>query len=113
MIRDAILHLANDQPLVVDLYERPAASDTVVICTNVRTMTGTRPVWIDASASVFFFPFAIVRFLEIHSGSEDVLGLAGAGVSAGAPGEPAEPEAAAPEPELEIDEDFLRRVREI
>jgi len=112
MIRDAILHLANDQPLMVDLYERPAASDTVVICTNVRTMTGSRPVWVDASASVFFFPFAIVRFLEIHPGSEDVLGLPGAGAVAGTPGEP-EPEAAAPEPELEIDEDFLRRVRDI
>jgi hypothetical protein len=112
MIRDAVLHLANDQPLLVDLYERPTASDSIVICTNVRTLTGTRPVWVDDSASTFFFPFAILRFLEIHPGSDDSLDLPSE-LSVTGPAGPGDRATPAPEPDLEIDEDFLRRVREV
>jgi hypothetical protein len=111
VIRDAVLHLGNEQPLLVDLLERPGPSDVILVCTNVRTTSGTKPAWIDQSRSVFFFPFAIIRFLEIHPGAEDAPGLAAGGAGAGAPGSagPAE----APEAELEIDEEFLRRVREV
>jgi hypothetical protein len=113
MIRDAVLHFGNEQPLLVDLFERPAASDVVLVCTNVRTLSGAKPIWIDHSASVFFFPFAVVRFVEVHAGAEEALGLLvgdAAGVTS-SPGRPsAEPE---PEAELEIDEDFLRRVRDV
>jgi hypothetical protein len=111
MIRDAVLHLASDQPLLVDLYERPAAVDVVLICTNIRTMSGTRPVWIDDSASAFFFPFSIVRFLEIHPGTEEEAALPGR--DDGARRAPRPPRPGEPEADLEIDEDFLRRVREV
>jgi len=94
MIR-AVVHLLNDQPLVVDLVEDPKPGDIALICTNVRTIDGRRPVFIDQSDSRFVFPYAGIRFVEIPSGT--------------AP--PREAEAAEPE-ELEIDEDFLRRVRD-
>ena len=111
MIRDVVLHLGNEQPLIVDLFETPTPSDVSVICTNVRTMTGTKPIWIDHGASIFFFPLAIIRFIEIHSGAEEALGLV---VEAGAVRGSGEPGAAATtEPDLEIDEEFLRRVRDI
>jgi hypothetical protein len=112
MIRDAVLHLANDQPLLVDLHDRPAATDALIVCTNVRTMTGTRPVWIDQSASTFFFPLGIVRFLEIHPGSDESQGPPGPGAEAAA-GELGGPADGPVETELEIDEDFLRRVRDV
>lgn len=99
MIR-AILHLTNDQPLSVDLIESPSPSDIAVICTNVRTIDGKRPVFIDFSNSTFVFPMLGIRFLEI---------LQPRGEGEAAPAS----EAAPTEPEdLEIDEDFLRRVRE-
>ena len=89
------MHLANDQPVVVELLEDPKPGDVSLICRNVRTLDGKRPVFIDSSDSTFVFPFAFIRFIEIPS--------------AGGP----QREAAAAEPEdLEIDEDFLRRVRE-
>ena len=102
MIR-AILHLLNDQPLSVDLLEQPKPGDVAVICTNLRSMDGKRPVFIDFSDSTFVIPMAAVRFVEIPTG---------AGVE-----ERARAAAAAAEPDdegedLEIDEDFLRRVRE-
>ena len=65
MIRNVAIHVSNEQPLMCDLYELPSAADAGLVCTNVRSMDGKRPVFIDASASTFFFPYHIVRFLEI------------------------------------------------
>jgi hypothetical protein len=101
----AILHLLNDQPLSVDLFEEPKATDMTVICTNVRTNDGKRPVFIDYSSSTFVFPMAAVRFVEIPRGDADSDRVAAAAAAAAA-------EAADESDDLEIDEDFLRRVRE-
>ena len=103
MIR-AILHLLNDQPLSVDLFEDPKPSDMAVICTNVRTMDGKRPVFIDFSDSTFVFPMASVRFLEVPTGVDDADRARAAAATAAQNGDEGE--------DLEIDEDFLRRVRE-
>ena len=113
MIRDAVLHFGNEQPLLIDLFERPAASDAVLVCTNLRTLSGTKPIWIDHSESVFFFPFAVIRFLEIHAGAGEAMGLLVGEAAGGEPESPAAPGGPEPEAELEIDEDFLRRVREV
>jgi hypothetical protein len=107
LIRDVVLHINNEQPLLADLFDRPAPGDTLLVCTNLRTLSGTRPIWIDETASTFYFPFGIVRFVEIHPGSDGAPELPAGSTAAGAP--PAAPE---PEAELDIDEDFLRRVRE-
>ena len=100
MIR-AILHLLNDQPLIAELFVDPKASDAAVICTNLRTIDGKKPVFIDFANSTFAFPMAAIRFIEVLRTGEDGERL------------PAVSHEEAPEPEdLEIDEDFLRRVRE-
>ena len=92
----------NDQPLSVELLEEPKASDISFICTNLRTIDGKKPVFIDFGASTFVFPMAMVRFVEIpQAGAEHERGAGLTPV-----GDVAEPE------DLDIDEDFLRRVRE-
>jgi hypothetical protein len=100
----AILHLLNDQPLNVDLVDDPKPGDVAVICTNVRTIDGKRPVFIDYSDSTFVFPMASVRFVEIPTGADDADRARAAAAAAAESGDESE--------ELEIDEDFLRRVRE-
>jgi hypothetical protein len=95
MIR-VVVHLLNDQPVVADVPEEPRPGDVSLICTNVKTLDGRRPVFIDQSDSTFVFPYAGIRFVEIPSGR--------------APAREVEAEAEADE--LEIDEDFLRRVRD-
>jgi len=97
----AILHLTNDQPLAVDLLEAPGPGDISVICTNLRTIDGKKPVFIDFANSTFAFPMSAVRFIEVLRTGEDARSL-----PAAVDDEPVEPE------DLEIDEDFLRRVRE-
>ncbi len=103
MIRDAVLHLTNEQPLLVDVFETPLPSDTVLVCTNLRTMSRTRPLFADRLDSTFIFPYSQIRFVELPTGApttesrEPVLAL----------------QAVDPEPDLEVDEDFLRRVRDL
>jgi hypothetical protein len=108
-IRNAVIHLTNEQPLLADLFEMPNAADAGLICTNLRTMAGKRPVFVDDTASVFYFPYAHMRFLEIPPAA-----LGGQRPSSDAEEvAPAAGESPEPEPELELDEDFLRRIREV
>lgn len=100
MIR-AILHLTNDQPLVVDLVEEPTPQDIAIVCTNPRTVDGKKPVFIDYPSSTFVFPMSAIRFVEVLRKGED-----GDSLTPMVSEQNAEPE------DLEIDEDFLRRVRE-
>jgi hypothetical protein len=99
----AILHMPNDQPLAVELLEMPTPADVAVVCTNVRTVDGKRPVFIDFSDSTFVFPVNTIRFLEIPRTTAEAERAASTAATAIRPEEP---------DELEIDEDFLRKVRE-
>ena len=100
MIKDAVLHLLNEQPLVVDLFDPPSTHDSGLLCTNVRTTAGKRPAFADRIDSTFLFPYAQIRFLEI----------APEGATSGSTEAAA---AAEPEPaDLDLDEDFLRRIRD-
>jgi hypothetical protein len=126
VIRNAVIHVINEQPLMADLFGVPSAEDLTLVCTNLRTMNGKRPVFADHIDSVFVFPYAHIRFVEIPAASvatgdasaalAELAALSastgngnGAGDSQVAPPAP-EPE---PEADLEIDEDFLRRIREV
>ena len=122
MIRDAVLHINNEQPLLADLFEAPSPGDVGLRCTNLRSLNGKRPVFVDDIASIFFFPYLHIRFVEIPpgaiSGSDPALALATeeaddrAGRDAAEATDGAAEEADA-EGDLEISEDFLRRVREV
>jgi hypothetical protein len=106
MIRNAILHLHNEQPLRIDLFETPSPSDTVLVGTNVRTMSGEKPLFVAQLDATFVFPYAQIRFVElpprpaVSPGSSTAIAL-----------QPSRPDRE-PEVDLELDEDFLRRVRE-
>jgi hypothetical protein len=111
VIRNAVLHINNEQPLLADLFEMPSATDQGLRCTNLRTMNGKRPVFADDTGSVFFFPYLHIRFVEIPPGSAG--GEVPLPAPVGAALEGSAPEEALDDGELEIDEDFLRRIREV
>jgi hypothetical protein len=108
VIRNVVLHLLSEQPLLADLFEMPTTADVTFRCTNLRTLEGRRPVFVDRSDSVFLFPYLHVRFVEIPPTSVTADGTGGEPVGAAAADQVDE----ANELDLEIDEDFLRRVRE-
>jgi hypothetical protein len=151
VIRNVCIHVSNEQPLLADLYELPTADDAGLVCTNVRSMDGKRPVFVDQIASTFFFPYHIVRFIEIPESEmaahtprgggggsaarrarataaadepDDVALDAGGeedGSGSGEPesflpvavGVPQGPGGVDDELELEIDEGFLQRIRDL
>lgn len=111
MIRNAVIHIANEQPLVADLYEMPTATDVSLVCTNIRMLDGKKPVFIDHAESVFVFPYVTIRFLELPASAAPGL--------SGVPGETTETALVAAtdadglDGDDELDEDFLRRIREV
>jgi hypothetical protein len=51
---------------VADLVSEPMPSDVALICRNLRTMNGKKPIFVDRADSTFVLPLAAIRFLEIH-----------------------------------------------
>jgi hypothetical protein len=134
VLRNVCIHLANEQPLLVDLFDVPTSADAGLLCTNLRMMDGKRPVFIDRIDATFFFPYHTIRFMEIPVGALDGHVPSSAGedgpearteATSGAQAEPAERGLTVPvgagvgddgsddDLELEIDEDFLQRIRDI
>ncbi len=95
--------MPSDQPLSIELLEMPTPTDVAIVCTNVRSVDGKRPTFIDFSDSTFVFPVNSIRFLEIPRSMAEAERYASTAATAIRPEEP---------DELEIDEDFLRKVRE-
>lgn len=115
MLRNAVLHISNEQPLLADLFELPAPTDVALRLTNLRSLDGKRPIFVDDMKSVFLIPYHRISFVEIPpqalAGSEFAQDIpvpvtAIVPVASGA----ADP---VDDGELEIDEDFLRRIREV
>lgn len=111
--------------MIADLYGLPDAGDVGLRCTNLRTLDGKRPVFVDDVGSVFFFPYLHIRFVEIAPGALRKAGLPPAGMPGEEPSDDVPdtalavlvPTGVAASPanddaDLEIDEDFLRRIRE-
>ena len=113
VIRNAVLHIINEQPLLADLFEMPAPADVALRCTNLRMLDGKRPIFIDDISSVFVFPYLHIRFVEVPAAAAADTGLpiqvpVAAAVSAAQAAASTDDDG-----ELEIDEDFLRRIREV
>ena len=113
MINNACIHINGEQPVVADLFDMPASNDQGLRCTNLRTLDGKRPVFVDDQYSVFFFTSstsASSRSRRRRSPRTATSPCRSARAFAGV----ANPAAALPpEEDLEIDEDFLRRIREV
>jgi hypothetical protein len=131
MIRNVVLHLHGEQPMKADIEALPTAADAGLLCTNLRTLEGRKPLSTEFLDSVFLIPYHIIRFIEIPRVSIGGVGSdmpeRPAQIPAGsaAPTDPdsviyAPAPAAAPPPteedegleHLEPDADLLRRIRE-
>jgi len=116
VIRNVVVHVANEQPLLADLYGLPTAGDSGMLCTNLRMPDGKRPIFVDDQRATFFFPYLHIRFVEIPTsafrpegadtvdhGDDAALVALDAGATNGRDDEP----------DLELDEEFLRKIRDL
>ena len=111
MIRNVVIHIANEQPLLADLYNMPAETDVSLVCTNVRMLDGKKPLFIDHTASTFVFPYLHIRVIEILAGA--VTGLPDQPSDEGDAGLGDALDDVETEADLELDEDFLKRIRDV
>lgn len=73
MLSNVVVHINNEQPILVDLVYEPTPSDIALICRNVRAMNGKKPVFVDHVDSTFVIPLAQVRFIEMPRSSIEAL----------------------------------------
>lgn len=132
MIRNVILHLHGEQPMKADIESLPKSEDAGLLCTNLRTLEGRKPLATEYLDSVFLLPYNVIRFIEIPR-----VAIHEAGLDEDLPSGPVElPAAAAAVPEganvlvtpppggvrpaheddgldgFALDEELLRRIRE-
>lgn len=130
MIWNVILHLIGELPMRADIESLPTAADAGLLCTNLRTLEGRKPVSTEYLNSVFLIPYDVIRFIEITRQAIHELGLdadlpsapaalpaeAGSvdqdhGVLVTPPPRPASSDGSDLE-DLEPDAELLRRIRE-
>jgi hypothetical protein len=75
MIRNVILHLHGEQPMKADIESLPTAADAGLLCTNLRTLEGRKPLSTEFLDSVFLLPYNIIRFIEIPRAAIHAAGL--------------------------------------
>lgn len=116
VIRDVVIHMSNEQPMLADIEAMPTAADACLMCTNLRYLNGKKPVWTDAIDSWFMLPIVHLRFVEVPRTS---LGQAASGtgtgliaLGSGMVDDGLDPDDALDLEDEEPDEELLRRVRE-
>ena len=75
MIRNVVLHLQGELPMKADIESLPTAADAGLLCTNLRTMEGRKPLSTEFLDSVFLVPYNVIRFIEITRESIEMAGL--------------------------------------
>ncbi len=110
VIRDAVIHMNNEQPLVCDLREMPAAADVSLVCTNLRLVDGKKPTFIDRTDSWFAIPMHIIRFIEIPLLAVEASSILA--LPSGPLPDPGAPTAEEAE-EDEAAEELLQRIRDV
>lgn len=116
VIKSAIVHLTNELPILVDLYEAPGPMAQSVRCTNVRTVDGKRPSFVNDPRATFLLPWHLIRLIEVPAGAapaQDVDRRMVVSDPVGAVGHEPEPP---DEPEMvdeEPNEDLLARIKSI
>ncbi len=66
-----LIHVANEDPILADVEELPAATDQVVVCSNIRRRDGKDVHYVDAQAVTFMIPWHRIMMLEVMGGEEE------------------------------------------
>lgn len=69
VIKGVIVHIANELPIMVDLFEAPEPTASTIRCTNVRTVDGKRPSFIHDPRSTFLLAWHVIRLMEVPAGA--------------------------------------------
>lgn len=66
-----LIHIANEESILVDMEELPDTTAQAIMCSNVRRRDGKDVHYIDRDAVQFFIPWHRIGFLEIIGSEEE------------------------------------------
>jgi hypothetical protein len=67
----ALVHVANEEPILVDMEEPPDPTALAIACTNPRKRDGKDLHYVDRDAVLFYLPWWRIGFLEIIGAEEE------------------------------------------
>ena len=76
MAHTVVIHVSNEDPLVGEIDELPAASDTLITIHNPRRRDGKDIHYLQSDVVTVIWPVAQVTFIEIlpTRGEEEIIG---------------------------------------
>lgn len=66
-----LLHITNEDPLLMEVDELPKASDTILIGKNPRRRDNKEVHFILPEVTTVIFPFTRISFIEVMPSGED------------------------------------------
>ena len=77
MANTVIIHLSNEDPIVGEVDELPAAGDTVIAVTNPRRRDGKDVQYLSGDIIKVIWPIAQISFIEVlpSEGEERIIGF--------------------------------------
>lgn len=68
-----LLHVANSEPIKVDVDEMPKPTDQVIIGKNPRERSDKELTILDEGVSTVIFPWWRINYVQVLPGAEDEL----------------------------------------
>jgi len=77
MANTVIIHLSNEDPVVGEVDELPAAADTIITVINPRRRDGKDVQYISSNIAKVIWPLAQISFIEVlaSEGEERIIGF--------------------------------------
>ncbi len=66
-----LLHIANSEPVKVDVDELPGIADTILVCRNPRERTDREVAWVEDGVTTIIFPIARINFIEVMPADDE------------------------------------------
>ncbi|MBN1287793.1 MAG: hypothetical protein JXB47_20505 [Anaerolineae bacterium] len=66
-----LLHIANEEPIMIDVEKMPEPTDTCIVGMNPRKRDGKEVHYILAEVTTVIFPWHRVTFVEVMPGEEE------------------------------------------
>ena len=66
-----LLHIANQDPVKVDVDEMPDPQDVIIVGKNPRERSDKEVTWLDDGVIVVIFPVARINFIQVLPSPED------------------------------------------
>jgi hypothetical protein len=72
-----IVHISNEDPILAEIDELPAANDTIVILRNPRRRDGKDIHYLQSDVTAVIWPLNQISFIEIlpSEGEEKIIGF--------------------------------------